>query len=136
MIFPELCKSLGYTDTHVKAFQEEQEAGKSSHDNEEQNREEQNEHQAPEPEQDTDIALHLRGPDNDFGVFLNSVQVGFAMAVEEYNEVSEVYSVPRVTQMASNMGLRPGWAMDICTTDENGERRGSLPQLLKASIVF
>ena len=35
-------------------------------------------------------------------------------------EVSEVYSPPRVTEMATSMGLRAGWALDITTTDQDG----------------
>ena len=35
-------------------------------------------------------------------------------------EVAEVYSPPRVTQMAESLGLRAGWALDLTTTDERG----------------
>ena len=38
--------------------------------------------------------------------------------MEEKNEVSEVYSVPRVTNVAERMDLKAGWALDICTTDD------------------
>ena len=40
------------------------------------------------------------------GIFLNNIQVGMAMAVEERNDVSEVYSVPRVTKVAASAKLR------------------------------
>ena len=35
-------------------------------------------------------------------------------------EVAEVYSPPRVTNMARQMGLRAGWALDLTTQDEDG----------------
>ena len=31
-------------------------------------------------------------------------------------EVAEIYSPPRVTEMAQRMGLKSGWALDITTT--------------------
>merc|ERR1739836_104715 len=61
------------------------------------------------------------GKDEDaFSNFLCNVKVGFASAVEEAIEVAEVYSVPRVTTVASKMGLKAGWALDLCTLDEMG----------------
>ena len=36
------------------------------------------------------------------------------------NDVSEVYSRPRVSQCAEECGLRPGWALDLKTQDELG----------------
>ena len=57
----------------------------------------------------------------EFQSFLNNIQVGFALAIEEHNEVSEVYSVPRVTKTAKDMGLKAGWALDICTRDDEGQ---------------
>ena len=36
-------------------------------------------------------------------------------------DVAEVYSPPRVTEMASKMGLRAGWSMDIITNDRGGK---------------
>merc|ERR1711884_92933 len=59
------------------------------------------------------------GNADSFGEFLQSMQVGFAKAVEEM-EVAEVYSVPRVTTAAAKMGLKAGWALDLGTTDEQG----------------
>ena len=35
-------------------------------------------------------------------------------------QVSEVYSPPRVVEMANRMGLRGGWSLDLTTSDENG----------------
>ena len=35
-------------------------------------------------------------------------------------EVAEVYSPPRVTQMARKMGLRAGWSLDLTTHDSDG----------------
>ena len=35
-------------------------------------------------------------------------------------EVAEVYSPPRVTRMAEQMGLRAGWALDLTTHDDDG----------------
>eukprot|EP00973_Karenia_brevis_P065718 9134378-Karenia_brevis.AAC.1 len=36
------------------------------------------------------------------------------------NDVSEIYSRPRVSQCAAKCGLRPGWALDLKTQDEEG----------------
>ena len=72
-------------------------------------------------EEETDVAVHSGSTKAfDFQAFLNNMQGSFAQAVEESNEVSEVYSVPRVTKVADRMGLKLGWALDICTDDENG----------------
>ena len=35
-------------------------------------------------------------------------------------EMAEVYSPPRVTRMAEQMGLRAGWALDLTTCDDDG----------------
>ena len=35
-------------------------------------------------------------------------------------EVADVYSPPRVTKMAEQMGLRSGWALDLTTCDDDG----------------
>ena len=35
-------------------------------------------------------------------------------------EVAEIYSPPRVTFMAEQMGLRAGWALDLTTCDDDG----------------
>ena len=35
-------------------------------------------------------------------------------------DVAEVYSPPRVTQMARKMGLRACWSLDLTTTDADG----------------
>ena len=35
-------------------------------------------------------------------------------------EVVEVYSPPRVTMMAEEMGFRAGWALDLTTCDKDG----------------
>ena len=35
-------------------------------------------------------------------------------------EVAEVYSPPRVTEMARKMGLRAGWALDLTMEDHDG----------------
>ena len=32
-------------------------------------------------------------------------------------DVCEIFSVPRVTQMAKDMGMRAGWALDITESD-------------------
>ena len=37
------------------------------------------------------------------------------------NHVSEVWSQPRVTKLASEYGLSPGFAYDIEVNDENGK---------------
>lgn len=48
------------------------------------------------------------------------MQVGFAKAANEAIHVAKMYSVRRVTTMAGKMRLRPGWALDLCTQDEQG----------------
>jgi hypothetical protein len=40
---------------------------------------------------------------------------------ETGNIVSEVFSPPRVAEMAREMGLGGGWSLDITTSDENGK---------------
>ena len=37
------------------------------------------------------------------------------------NDVSEIYSPPRVTRFAHRHGLRPGWSLDLKTLKEQGE---------------
>jgi len=37
------------------------------------------------------------------------------------HDLSEIYSPPRVTKMARQMGLKGGWALDLTTVDEGGE---------------
>ena len=57
----------------------------------------------PNAEVETDVALQVtkEKEDTEFRVFLNNINVGFAMAVdEERKEVSEDYSVPRVIAVA------------------------------------
>ena len=71
-------------------------------------------------EQETEVAIRVQhGDDIEFKKFINSIQVGCVQAVAE-NEVSEVYSVPRVAEVAKRMGLNAGWALDICSNDEEG----------------
>ncbi len=36
------------------------------------------------------------------------------------NDVSEVYSPPRIVEVASGLGLRPGWSLDLTGVDEKG----------------
>ena len=36
------------------------------------------------------------------------------------NDVSEVYSPPRVTDVAEATGLRPGWALDLTVDKDDG----------------
>ncbi len=43
-------------------------------------------------------------------------------ARDRTNDVSEVYSPPRVSETAGEMGLRPGWALDLTTTDPDDGR--------------
>ena len=44
------------------------------------------------------------------------------------NDVSEVYSPPRVTEVAEATGIRPGWALDLAINNDIGEPRDlSLP---------
>ena len=39
-------------------------------------------------------------------------------------DVAEVYSPPRMANMASNMGLRAGWSLDLNTKDTDGKALG------------
>ena len=41
--------------------------------------------------------------------------------INEYSsmDVAEVYSPPRITEMARKLGMRPGWALDLTATDED-----------------
>lgn len=75
-------------------------------------------------EEDTDVALHINkerpsGHDSEFEMFFNNVQARFAIAIEERNEVSKAYSVPRATKIAGKIGFKADWALDLCTNDEN-----------------
>ena len=36
------------------------------------------------------------------------------------NDVSEIYSPPRITDVAESTGLRPGWALDLTVKSEDG----------------
>ena len=36
-------------------------------------------------------------------------------------DVAEIFSPPRFTEKAANFGLKPGFAVDLTTTKENGE---------------
>ena len=40
----------------------------------------------------------------------------------EHMDVAEVYSPPRIAEMAGRMGLRPGWSLDLTTCDEQGRQ--------------
>lgn len=40
-------------------------------------------------------------------------------------KAAEVYSPPRVAEMARKMGLKAGWSLDITTTDHDGRKRDS-----------
>ena len=37
------------------------------------------------------------------------------------NDVSEVYSPPRVTEVVEATGLKPGWALDLTVNQDSGE---------------
>ena len=52
---------------------------------------------------------------------LNNTMLG--MMVRQM-QVSEVYSPPKVVEMANKMGLRGGWSLDLTTQDENGRPWG------------
>ena len=52
---------------------------------------------------------------------LNNINVGFVQAVMEEMDVAEVYSPPRIADMAKKMGLRAGWSLDLTTCDESGK---------------
>ena len=71
-------------------------------------------------EQETEVALSIHHKEeSEFKQFVNSIEVGFVQAVAE-NEVSDVYSVPRVTEVAKRMRLKAGRALDTCSNDEGG----------------
>ena len=36
-------------------------------------------------------------------------------------DVAEVYSPPRVTQMATKLGMKPGWSLDLTCNDEHDD---------------
>ena len=36
------------------------------------------------------------------------------------NDVSEIYSPPRITTVAESTGLRPGWALDLTANKPDG----------------
>ena len=42
------------------------------------------------------------------------------MAITGGNDLSEIYSPPRITARAARHGLKGGWALDITSNDENG----------------
>lgn len=66
-------------------------------------------------EGDAEIGAMHRNPKCwEFGNRSNDIEVGHV-------DVSEVFSLPRVAAMATNMGLQAGTSMDITTTDDNGE---------------
>ena len=43
------------------------------------------------------------------------------------NDVSKIYSPPRVVAMAARMGLRPGFALDLTVIDPDDGLPGVLP---------
>ena len=51
------------------------------------------------------------------GAKLNETMLGVVL---NQMQVSEVYSPPRVVEMANKMGLRGGWSLDLTTHDEDG----------------
>ena len=73
-------------------------------------------------EQETNVALNLsQSSREEFCGFLNNIQVGFANAIEEDIDVAEVYSVPRVAKACEKLGLKVGWSLDLCTSDNDGK---------------
>lgn len=65
--------------------------------------------EAREDEEDTDVALQVtQVQSKEYEKFINHIHVGFAMVVEERDEVSEVYLVPRVTEAAKEIWVE-GW---------------------------
>ena len=44
------------------------------------------------------------------------------MNADGANDVSEVYSAPRITKMARSMGLDAGWALDLIETDPDDNK--------------
>ena len=83
---------------------------------------------AKREEVETDVALHAgRKGDSEPEVFLSNINVGFAMADAEQNGVSEVHPAPRVAEVVSRMGLKSGWALDICTKTRLANR-GTSPK--------
>ena len=69
---------------------------------------------------DSTMTATRDGDFTEFEQFLGSIQVGFADAVREAYDVTEVHSVLQVNEAAKKMGLKVGWTLDICTRDENG----------------
>ena len=49
------------------------------------------------------------------------------------NDVSEVYSPPRVTEVAEATGLRAGWALDLTVNQDDGVADLALKPLPAAS---
>ena len=73
-------------------FQDELDASRAT-TNDDKTTKDDDKEEEDEVERDTDVALSLNNHNEektDFQVFLNNIHVGFACAVEEYNEVSEV----------------------------------------------
>ena len=44
-----------------------------------------------------------------------------SMRAQGKNDVSEIYSPPRIAEAADAIGLKGGWSLDLTTVDENGE---------------
>ena len=59
-----------------------------------------------------------KGTGECLGNQLNKTMLG--MVVKQM-QASEVYSPPRVVEMANRMGLRGGWSLDLTTHDEKGQ---------------
>lgn len=71
-------------------------------------------------EVETELALECRNDETSaFKQFVRSIKVGFVQVVAE-NDVSEVY-MSRVIVIAKRMGLKVGWALDLCTDGEEGK---------------
>ena len=59
----------------------------------------------------------MKSQGDNLGSLLNSVTMA---QMREQMDVAEVYSPPRVVEMAKKMGLRAGWSLDFTTTDDEG----------------
>ena len=68
-----------------------------------------------------DAIHHIRrkvlAPGEDLGTQIDHTMLGM---VAEQIQVAEVYSPPRVVEVATSMGLRGGWSLDLTTQDELG----------------
>ena len=51
-------------------------------------------------------------------------KVGINMISVNHVNICEVLSQPRVTQMSGEVGLEPGWAIDVNVKEANGESWG------------